>query len=216
MSRQFVFAKKDGTASHPTGFSFAMAAASRHLIAGRGEFRLKKNDEDTGPRRQRLATLAKLAKRVRAGEVGDTFRVYDRDETMVFRIREAKPPLVIVDTNGNDKADFAWSSVKAQFPSIWFLGAYVCKNILGTSTHSQHSYGDAVDIGASAQFVLEEIANWCVARADELQLEHVIVGAMVWTRGVGWHAYTGEYHAHVHLDFHPNVDPSLPCGVRES
>lgn len=212
MSKRFVYLKHDETSSRLVSLAVAMSVAALRIVAGRGPFRLKQNGVE-GPERTRTEVLRRLRAALRRGEIGDVYQVFDGKHAPVLRIREAKPPLVVIDTNGNAKADLAWSAAKATFAKITFLGSYVCKLIIGGGgSRSQHSYGNALDIGAPTMSDLYRIANWFVDRANEYDLEHVIVDDRIWSRGVGWHHYTGERHYHVHLDFTPNL--SGPCGVK--
>jgi len=217
--KRFVYLHKDGTPSSPKALPIVMSVAALRVLPGRGPFRLYQN-EDEGPPRSRVEVLRRLRAALRHGDVGDVYQVRDRDKRPVFRVRESKPYLKVIDTNGNAKADRAWTAAVANakagvFANVTFLGAYVCKLIIGGGgVRSQHSYGNALDIGAPTMADLYRIAHWYVDRADEFDLEHVIVDDRVWTRGIGWHHYTGERHYHVHLDFNPQL--SGQCGVREA
>lgn len=213
MAREFIYSKPDGTPSRPAGFSRAMTVLDDRLKVGEGPWRIQLLDEDPGPERNQAETIQRMRRRVQAGDVGDKFRVRDPQGRVVYWVKEVKPALVVIDTTGNDKIDVVWSSIKQEFPHISYLGAYVCKTIAGSGgTMSQHSYGNAIDVGAGTMDQLWEIAKWAVARADQLKLEHVIVDDRIWTRGYGWRHYGGERHYHVHLDCNPQY--SGPCGVR--
>ena len=147
--------------------------------------------------------------------VGPKLVIQRESDLECISVRKVTPPLSIIDTNGNLKADTWWSAVNAEFAEYHprFAGAYVCKSIAGSGgTPSQHSYGNAVDIFFDTFQDQERVAAWAVAHADEFSLEHVISGDRIWTRGVGWHAYTGDYHAHLHVDFNPQF--SGRCGVK--
>lgn len=210
--KRFVYFRRDDTPSQPVTLLKTMLAAGRALESGAGPFTLTQDGDVVKEGLTRVETLERLRGRLWRGDVGPVYRVRDQAADIVFRVREVVPAVKQLDTNGNDKADAYWSAVKSEFPNITFLGAYVCKQIVGTSTLSQHSYGNAVDVGSATMAQLEDIADWAVAHADEFSLEHVIVNRRIWTRGEGWHPYTGDTHYHVHVDFHENL--SGPCGVR--
>jgi len=123
-----------------------------------------------------------------------------------------KPAIHIMNTNGNAKADKAWSYGKTEYKDCSFLGSYVCKYISGSSSMSQHSYGNAVDFGRDSMSQLYDLAHYLLDHANELDLEHVIVDDKIWTRGYGWSHYSGDRHYHVHVDFNPQYSGS--CGVR--
>lgn len=210
MARQFQFLDKQGNPKI-VDLTRLMAAEKRRLVSGDGPFVLTQ-DGDSIFSGTRIGVSQHLKKRLERGEVGSAYRVRAGKKGVVFQCREVKPALEVINTSGNDQIDLIWSLVKDEFPFVYFLGAYVCKSIFGTGTSSQHSYGNAIDIGANPDR-LQEIAEWLVARASELKLDHVIYKNRIWTKGVGWHAYTGEYHAtHVHADPDPQFSGS--CGVR--
>jgi hypothetical protein len=187
-------------------------AASSRLHAGEGPFQRRRNRKNAGEPLKRGAALTALHEALVRGDIGNVFSIHDGKGNEVFRCREVKPAVEVINTSGNDKADKLWSAVKAEFPKCTFLGAYVCKMIVGTSTHSQHSYGNAVDVGAATMAQLHVIADWIVARHDEFDIATVIVDQQVWTPSEHWHTYTGDRHYHVHSDYQPSY--SGPCGVR--
>lgn len=209
--RQFVYLYRNGSISKPVGLGSVMRAARARLIVGRGPWALRIDDEELGRFKRRRAALQGLRREAERGDVGTVYRLRT-SERVVFQCREIRPAIEITDTNGNDKADRCWSAVKAEFPKVQFLGAYVCKRVAGTYTLSQHSYGNAVDFGAGSMDALYDIARWLVNRAAELDLEHVIVDDRIWTRGYSWSSYSGDRHYHVHVDYVPQYSGS--CGVR--
>jgi hypothetical protein len=210
MAREFVIMRRDGWGPHVS--LTEMLRRGRAATKPGRRYQLTKNGEPIGNRRRRYLALAALARQARFGRIGSTYALRD-DDSAVFRTREAKPAVTVINTNGNRKADVAWSYVKAKYPRVRFLGAYVCKYISGSGgAMSQHSYGNAVDIGADTMAQLYDIAYDLVRHEGVLDLENVIVDDRIWTRGVGWHAYGGDRHYHCHTDFTPSL--SGACGVR--
>ena len=209
--RQFVYFKKDGIPSDPVGLPVLMTTAKDRIKPGSGPLGLTQDGELVG-RGDRKEVLGRLDRRLTNGDVGPTYRIRNAKGVVVFRCREVIPAIDVIDTNGNDKVDAVWSAVVAEFHGETFLGAYVCKHISGTSLMSQHSYANALDIGGPSMAFLNEVADWLFARRDEFSIETIIVGDRIWTRSGGWHAYTGDYHYHVHVDFTPHF--SGACGPR--
>lgn len=214
MARQYVWKKKDGTFTRPYELDATMAAAGVKLVTGDGPFTVVRDGETVGRPSTRVVTLRRLRRLLDLGQPGPTYRVRSDAGEIVFVTREVKAAVDVVNTSGNDKADVFWSTVVAEFREYdpRFAGAYVCKSISGSSTPSQHSYGNAVDIFFDTLAHQEKVAEWAVAHADELHLQHVISGNRIWTRGVGWRAYGGDFHAHLHVDFDPSF--SGACGVK--
>ena len=185
-----------------------MKTARDQLPSGLKPYSLTKNGKKLR-RGVRAWVLKGLDNALTQGEVGDTYRLWG-DGKVRFTCRETVPAIKIIDTNGNAKADKAWSVGKAKFPDCSFLGAYVCKHIVGSYTMSQHSYGNAVDFGRDSMDELYDLAYFLLG--EDLDLQHVIVDDRIWTRGVGWSYYGGDRHYHVHVDFTPQY--SGGCGVR--
>lgn len=210
--REFVYFSKDGKPSKPVSLRTVMAVGAKRLVVGRGQWAIKKDDDELGRYRQRRETLRRFRAVVFNGSVGSVYRIVADERGPVFKCREIKHAVHVYNTNGNRKADVYWSNAKDDWGNVQFLGAYVCKRIVGSFIYSQHSYGNAVDIGASTMARLEDIARWAVAHSAEFDIQHVIVADRIWDRGGTWHHYTGEYHYHVHVDFDPNY--SGGCGVR--
>lgn len=146
---------------------------------------------------------------------GETLRVReDGADKVLLWVRAAAAEIDVIDINGNDNSDYYWTTIVKEFGEYdpRFAGSYVCKSVSGTSTPSQHSFGNAVDIFFDSIAHQELVAEWVVRHADELNVDHVISLKRIWTRGVGWHAYTGETHYHLHVDFTPQYSGS--CGIR--
>jgi hypothetical protein len=209
MSRQYIFFRKDGTPSRPVSLASLMVAARGRVLQGYGPFTMTQDGDIVATGMTRQKTLDRLERRLVNGEVGPQYRVRN-GAGMVFRCREVVPAIPPLDCNGNDKADLVYSAVLYLFDSYKprYAGAYVCK------LSSQHRFGNAIDFFFDSLVDQDKVADYFVAHADEYSIEHVISRDRIWTRGVGWHAYTGDYHYHIHIDFDPNFTTSLPCGVR--
>lgn len=203
-----MFTRPDGTWATRRSLKDVIKAARNQLSIGKPCV-LKEDDK-----RLRVGArpwiLKGLERNLKSGSVGPTFRIWQGGKVQ-FVCRETVPAVKIVDTNGNNRADKAWSYGKAEYPDCSFLGAYVCKHIAGTYTMSQHSYGNAVDFGRDSMSQLYDLAYFLLGTPD-LDLQHVIVDDRIWTRGVGWSHYGGDRHYHVHVDFTPSY--SGGCGVR--
>lgn len=210
MAREYQNIKPDGSWSNHKSLGETMDAAGKQIPRHLKVYRLTKNGKKVRDG-QRKWVLNGLERGLRSGKVGDVYRLW-ADGRVRFTAREAVPAVHIIDTNGNDKADRCWSWGKNQFPDCSFLGAYVCKYVVGSYTHSQHSYGNGVDFGRDSMDELYDLAYYLVAHANELDLAHVIVDDRIWEPGRGWSSYSGDRHYHVHADFLPQYSGS--CGVR--
>lgn len=209
MAREFTYIKPDGTWVTKRSIGDTMDAAKNQMPRRLKPYTLVKDGRKIR-RGQRLWVLRGLRKALEDGKPGPTYRIWG-DGRFLFACRETVPALHVINTSGNKKADLAWSVGKAEFPDVSFLGAYVCKQIVGSYQMSQHSYGNAVDFGRDSMDELYDLAYYLLGH-NELDLQHVIVDDRIWTRGVGWSHYGGNRHYHVHVDFTPQY--SGYCGVR--
>lgn len=210
MAREFQNVKPDGTWSMHKTISETMQAAGKQTDRRLKIYHLTKDGKKLRSG-LRPWVLRGLRRELEGGKPGPTLRIWG-DGRRLFAAREMVPAVHIIDTNGNNKADKVWSWGKAKFPDCSFLGAYVCKRIVGSYTLSQHSYGNAVDFGRDSMDELYDLAYYLIGSSDELNLQHVIVDDRIWNRGIGWGYYGGDRHYHVHADFYQNM--SGGCGVR--
>lgn len=116
------------------------------------------------------------------------------------------------DTNGSPQVDLYVACLNELWKGKWrSAGAQVCKKTAGTNTWSDHAWGEAQDLFASWD-VMDEIANWTVATAKELNVSYVILRDRIWKRSTGkWGVYTGIFHNHVHTSFSHENTGTPPC-----
>jgi hypothetical protein len=100
---------------------------------------------------------------------------------------------------------------------IAYAGRFVCKQISGSSSWSQHSYGNADDLfptPGDTQKKLRNIADAVVYQAKhrtvanrgrKLDVAEVIDhdARKIWTPSQGWHAYGGTTGSHIHVSAAP-------------
>ena len=112
-------------------------------------------------------------------------------------------------------ASEAW----ARWPGLTNLGTHVVRNIAGTNTPSQHSYGNAIDFGGSPK-QLSQLATWAADNARKLNISQVIYRDSIWTSSGGWHPYTsGGHETHVHITGpmrYSSTAPNFPTVTRTS
>lgn len=210
MTKEYIWYQPDGDIGGRGDLKALRQAAAERIDPGR-KYILSVDGEPIGNPVARATVLDHLERRAAHSDVGHTFRVKPEGKPACFKFRVVEPLHVPVEpVNGNVKANAFWQALNDSLGSTISheAGSYVCK------PDSQHRYGNALDVFFKSFAEQERAAAWAVAHADELDIEHVISGDRIWTRGVGWHAYTGEYHAHLHVDFMPNFNQSLPCGIR--
>jgi flagellar protein FlgJ len=103
------------------------------------------------------------------------------------------------------------ADLKATFGGdIQNVGILSVRNIAGTDTPSQHSFGNACDIFATNK---EVIWAWAIRNNLRYSVRLVIYNRRQWYKG-GQSAYTGSnpHTDHVHVDFWPQYGPNGPIG----
>lgn len=97
---------------------------------------------------------------------------------------------------------------KSQFSSNKWkaIGIWSKRNIAGTNTPSQHSYGNAIDWHGAKGIgdpIMQELANYLVDNASKYNIANVIYNRKIWNQTRGWYSYSGQnpHIDHVHVDF---------------
>ncbi len=106
---------------------------------------------------------------------------------------------------------------------ILFAGVFNCRHISGSSSWSQHAFGNAVDLfahEADLQAIAENVVRQATADTRANQGNHQPCHYVIWKEGAGgiwspdrgWHTYTGFHPpTHVHVDFLPEREGTPPC-----
>lgn len=116
---------------------------------------------------------------------------------------------------------------------VHHAGVYNCRTIAGSSTWSQHAWGNAVDLFPQPKHTSKRgyvdagearriIANAIVRNATKrtranrgrkLKVAEVIDhdGRRIWTPSRGWYTYTGSRGNHVHVSGAPKRTGTPPC-----
>lgn len=211
--REYIFRTAKGW-SQPVGLARHMTAVRKRVVAKQGPFTLTQDGDALSRKVQRATVLDRYQTAIENRELGATFRIRNRKGDVAITGRSSKPTPDEIDTNGNAHSDEFWTWVVNEYPEFHprFGGSYVCKRIAGSSSMSQHSYGNAVDIFFDSIVHQEKVFLDVVNGKAPLVIAHAISMRRIWEPGVGMHAYTGETHYHLHTDYIPQFSGS--CGVR--
>lgn len=95
---------------------------------------------------------------------------------------------------------------KGKWSNIW---GYANRSVAGTSTKSEHSYGNALDyVGKKGNLdpIMQTLADYLVDNSSELKVKNVIYNYKIWNSPKGWHDYDtsggkSPHTDHVHVDF---------------
>lgn len=182
-----------------------------------GPYQLKfRSDKRWGPKLKIGELRPKLDKRMDDLSLGDVLWVNnDGPREAIVRanvVLTKDDPLDL--TNCTETCEVIIADLRAAFPNHLNLGWYNCRIIEGTSTWSQHAWGNAYDAGGPFT-VLQAIATHCVnkAIAGALPVAQVIFNHRVWQPGSGWTNYSGvdQHTTHVHITARPEMTGTPPC-----
>ena len=94
-------------------------------------------------------------------------------------------------------ANYVYLRVKLRNPRVKMLGIWNCRKISGSSSWSQHSWGNAVDIGVPSLAYGDQVRNY-LKRHPRFNIEHDL-----------WRV--PDHFDHHHIDFSPNHSGKPPC-----
>lgn len=211
---EYVFQLPNDGASRPVGQAAAITAAGKQVKPGGGPYTVTRDGKVVVESKMRMRVMRYLRKNVKSLRVGQTIRIRNKDEVVFWLRAVAEPQVHVINTNGNDKADEFWTWVVNEFGQYHPRngGIYVCKDIAGSSSPSQHSYGNAVDVFFDSAYHQDIVYEAVKHGRCPVPVAHAISQKSIWEPGAGEHYYTGETHYHLHCDFSPNY--SGGCGVR--
>jgi hypothetical protein len=210
----FVYKRPNNEVSAPVSVDDVMAVARTRVDSGAGPFDLKRDDLLVRTDVSRADELKALRRRMGIAAVGETLRARDGRGDLVLWVR-AVAGAPVDSTNGNEHADEFFNWIVGEFAQYHprFAGSYVCKSVAGTSTPSQHSYGNADDFFFDSIEHQRAVFAAVVRGECPVPIAHAISEDHIWDgRGTVSH-YSGEFHSHLHTDYLPQFSGS--CGVRE-
>jgi hypothetical protein len=209
MSREYVYRQPDGDWTKMVDLATLLSAAGKRVEPGFKPYVVTLDGDPITPALDRSTALRRFRRGIAENEIGPVFRIRD-SRTVQFTARAVQAFVDADTTNGNEKADRLWNWVTSVYSEYHprYAGAYVCK------PKSQHRFGNAIDVFFDTLDHQDRVCSRAVELADELELQHVISRQRIWTKGVGWHPYVGDFHWHGHFDFAPNFATSHACGVR--
>lgn len=214
MARKYKFRKGDEwSAEH--GLSYLMTVAASRVVAGRGPFSITQDGEVVAQNKSRKDVLVRFRDLISHRDVGSTFRIRKGDGDVVFTARAVESERLPADsTSGNAKADefYNWVMTKYKDWKPRYAGAYVCKLVSGSTSMSQHSYGNAIDFFFDSIKHQNEVFDDVRHGRAPVAVAHAISERKIWSPSGGTKAYGGDYHGHLHVDFLPQQ--SGRCGVK--
>ena len=104
---------------------------------------------------------------------------------------------------GTAWANKVFSEIHKLFPGVSNFGINSCRHISGSTTWSQHSWGNALDVGCSGSLG-NQVYAWAVKNKAAINAEVICFQSMG-----GCNA--AEHQDHVHIDFAPHFTGTPPC-----
>ena len=99
-------------------------------------------------------------------------------------------------------AIFFEGAVRAAFGNLPMSQGPVVRTIAGTSTWSQHAYGNAVNTMCAGE-LHHSLAMWCSANRGALRIAHLLADPY-------FPSPLGDHFNHVHTDFYPQWGGTPP------
>lgn len=179
--------------------------------AHRGEgYRLRPKNADSWSKNAFAlkAALERYTDRMRVAPEG--FVLFIRAEKDRYQEKGTKvdvDPRAIINTVGNDAIDLSVGTVVERFPNVRSLGIVVCKRISGSSSWSQHAYGNGADFGGPGPWgsaenirLLDKVVNYLEDLDPILPISQI-----------GWRNWANHYPGHVHISGAPLQSGTPAC-----
>jgi hypothetical protein len=153
-------------------------------------------------------TMDRLKELMLGANNGERFLVMAVKDRFTLKVRKVDlNPAAIADTEGTHAIDIVIGTLKKNYPGIRIGGIYVCRTIAGSSTLSQHSYANAVDVFGTWNQMNE--ASWGLYRMA--QAGYVPVSQVLWNNK---NLFTGNYVSDHTTHAHYSGSPLLSGGCR--
>lgn len=189
-----------------------MEVTRERLANHRGEgYRLRRAAE--GQEWSRIRTLGDtmqvLQDRLRDAAVGAVWLARAVDDGFTVKSRKVDTnPAIGYPTVGTTPIDIVVGTLKTRHPGISIGGIYSCRPILGSSTLSQHSYANAVDVFGSSEAM--NAAAYDLYRMAKAGL--IPVSQVLWNNK---NLFTGNYVYDHTNHIHFSGDPLLSGGCSQ-
>jgi len=206
---RYLLSKDDGSWSRPRGRRRTQTLLRIRLARHKGPWQIARRNRSWGIKWHRLQKLMRRA-RVLLTESGpgEVLRIRCGDGYVVkVRIIDLGPHPA--NTPGTPDVDRFVAHLNQFFPGWRNGGICACRHV-SHGGWSDHAWCAAIDVFASST-KMHEIANYAVAHAGELDVKYVIYLSAIWEPGLGWRAYHGERHYHVHVSFKDGGTGTPPC-----
>lgn len=205
--------RDSGTWTDPASLVEAMAKI-RTWTMGKRPFQLKVNGE-LGPELDRDAMLERVKARLQHLTPGSHPLVLLGNQ---LRIKMVAVEWEASNTAGTPSIDKVWTAVfgnpEWKRKNVVSWGIVNCRNIAGSSTWSQHAWGNGLDIHASFE-VMDDLSKWLAteAKAGKLDIAQILFNQRAWTPSQGWHAVnlSTPHTDHVHVSGAPMMEGTPPC-----
>ena len=184
-----------------------------------GNWQIRRRGEtDWSGARDPEATRARLGELATRGDIGEAwqFRPVSTPRAMfVVRKVEVAPP-VTTPTVGTDPLKEIHLAYFEEFPEHESWGIFNCRPIAGSSSWSQHAWGNAEDFSHDG-VAAAEAERWFNANRTKLPIAELIGRGKIWTKArasEGFRALSSsanQHHDHWHVSAEPLGSGTPPC-----
>ena len=182
-----------------------------------GPFRMKLAKADRwGPKRTAPELRSRLGPRIGSLKANEVLWI-DNQKAWPRTVR-IRPVIVSYDPldlpNATENCEEVIAFLRKRFPNHLNLGWFNCRRIAGSSSWSQHAFGNAYDAGGPLTLV-KAMGAACIAeaKAGRLPAVEVICNRQKWTPQDGIEPYRGvdPHTGHIHVTAAPYLTGIPPC-----
>jgi hypothetical protein len=182
----------------------------------KGPYRLHQKDSDKSWTKPLVLSdaIPAIKSRLKTWNAGKTLWIKSHEHSFILAVRIIKVYKIIDLANTTTAIDKVYTALKWNFTDWGFIGTFSCRRIAGSSSWSQHAWGNAIDFTGSTS-KMNAMTSWLAQKASsgQLPISQIIHNRQVWTPMYGWMYYSGidPHYTHVHVSGLPYLYGTPPC-----
>jgi hypothetical protein len=193
------------------------------LSSHSGKWQIRRRGEhDWSGARDREGTSDRLGELIARGDIGEAWQFRPEDTpaaVYVVRRIEVAPPVTAPSVGSSALKDIHIAYFE-HFGGHESWGIFNCRPIAGSTSWSQHAWGNAEDF-SDAGVAAEEAEGWFNANRTKLPFAEIIGRGRIWTKArasEGWRALSSsanQHQDHWHVSAHPLMSGTPPCAPQQ-
>jgi hypothetical protein len=195
---------KIGDWFNPEGLGAAMEKVRKRSKRWKGPYIQGDWSEQKGwgaPRQDWQEACSQFADALKKNGVGDTRVMKDVPTDAKIAVRKVEIPDVdypTISSNATPRVKAFVKPVWDEFPQLTSWGVFNCRHIAGSSSWSEHSWADAIDLHAPSMVYGDQVYRWCMSNKGRFDITRVL-----------WRV--ASHYDHLHVDFDPDHSGTPPC-----